>query len=213
MVDPLGNSAGIFKKDPNTGKEKKVSDFGDKQGFDVVITGPSNEDGSMNQQGVSMVVYELVNGERGENTVGSNNNKSSLTQNEDVDGFRGFLNSTGNTRNMVAMEATLVDNASQMTTKGFIPSPPVPTSVLKAVNTINSIGKFAFYASKALGVVSVMEHGIKAYDALNNRDYAGFGLNALKVGADIGTTFFLKATPIGLGISLGYAFFDLQTSK
>ncbi len=128
-------------------------------------------------------------------------------------GFRDLLNSTGDVRNIAAIAATMVDNAAQMSTKGFIPSPPVPKSELNAVKTIKSLGNVAFYAGKVLGVVSIMEHSTKAYDAFNNGDYVGFGLNAFKVGADIGTTFFLKANPIGIGISIGYSIFDLGTSN
>jgi RHS repeat-associated protein len=128
-------------------------------------------------------------------------------------GFRDALNSTGDVRNVVAIPAMLVDNAAQMTTKGFIASPPVPTTEMQAVKYINRLGTVANVAGKFLGVASITEHSTKVYDAYNRGDYGSVFLNSFKVGADIGTTFFMKATPVGIGVSIGYTIFDLYTGE
>lgn len=55
-IDPNGANDGIYLVDEETGNKTKVSDQGDKEGYDIIYTGKVNADGSMSAKNTSSTV-------------------------------------------------------------------------------------------------------------------------------------------------------------
>ncbi len=57
-IDPNGANDGIYLVDEETGNKTKVSDQGDKEGYDIIHTGKINADGSMSAKNTSSNVLK-----------------------------------------------------------------------------------------------------------------------------------------------------------
>jgi RHS repeat-associated protein len=87
----------------------------------------------------------------------------------------------------------------------------VAQAELKSLSVIKVIGSVADIAGKLLGGVNAVEHTVTAIKDIENGNYGKAALNLGKAALDI-TFALVKASPVGLVLSLGYAVFDLWSS-
>jgi RHS repeat-associated protein len=112
---------------------------------------------------------------------------------------------------VVGSMATMAQGAAELTQSDALGAINKANTVIgsekEIFKTFGKVASGAKFLGTALGVVSLADHSLKAYDSFSKGDYTNGMINVGKVGLDA-LFMGIRSNPVGLTISVGYGIMD-----